>query len=39
MSVDVQMPATATIAPPGHYMLFLLDGNAVPSEAAFIQLT
>lgn len=37
-SVDVTMPATAAIAPPGYYMLFLVDGAAVPSEARFVQL-
>src|SRR6185312_3101021 len=29
----------ANIAPPGFYMLFLLDSDGVPSKAAFIQLT
>jgi hypothetical protein len=37
-SVDVQLPATPTIAPPGHYMIFILNGMGVPSEASFIQI-
>ena len=37
-SIDIQIPATANIAPPGYYMLFLLDGSKVPSEAAFIRI-
>jgi hypothetical protein len=35
--VDVQLPVTAAIAPPGHYMLFLVNGSGVPSEAAFLR--
>ena len=37
-SIDVQMPATASIAPPGPYMLFLVDPSGVPSEAQFIRI-
>ena len=36
-SLDVQIPANANQAPPGHYMLFLLNGNGVPSVAKIIQ--
>jgi plastocyanin len=36
--VDVQLPATAAIAPPGHYLLFLLNAAGVPSEAAFLRI-
>jgi plastocyanin len=36
--VDVRMPADAQIAPPGWYMLFLVDTSGVPSEAHWIQL-
>ena len=32
-------PANGTIAPPGYYMLFLVDSAGVPSKASFIQLT
>jgi hypothetical protein len=31
-------PANANVAPPGHYMLFILSGNGVPSVAKIIQL-
>jgi hypothetical protein len=37
-SVDVQLPADGAIAPPGPYMLFIVDGDRIPSEAQFIQL-
>jgi plastocyanin len=37
--VDVHTPATATIAPPGYYMLFLLNGSGVPSPAAFMRIS
>jgi plastocyanin len=36
--VDVQVPATASIAPPGHYLLFLVNAAGVPSEAAFVRI-
>lgn len=32
-------PANANLAPPGHYMLFILSGNGVPSVAKIIQLS
>jgi hypothetical protein len=32
-------PPSGNIAPPGYYMLFLLDSAGVPSVAQFIQLT
>ena len=37
-SVDVRMPASTQIAPPGWYMLFLVDTSGVPSEAHWIRL-
>jgi Galactose oxidase-like, Early set domain/Fibronectin type III domain/Glyoxal oxidase N-terminus len=37
--LNVQMPSSATIAPPGNYMLFILNSAGVPSEASFIHLT
>jgi hypothetical protein len=37
-SVSVTAPASRNLAPPGHYMLFLLNGNGVPSEARIIRL-
>ena len=35
--VTVPTPASANIAPPGLYMLFVVDGDGVPSEAAIVQ--
>ena len=35
----VTAPAGANLAPPGAYMLFLIDGDGVPSEARFVSLT
>jgi hypothetical protein len=35
--LTVTAPAGGTLAPPGHYMLFLLGGNGVPSKARIIQ--
>jgi hypothetical protein len=31
-------PANANLAPPGHYMLFLIDDNGVPSVARIVRL-
>jgi hypothetical protein len=31
-------PPDPHVAPPGYYMLFLLDGNGTPSKAAFVHL-
>jgi hypothetical protein len=35
-TLSVQMPA-AGVAPPGHYMLFILNASGVPSLASFIH--
>ncbi len=32
-------PANANLAPPGYYMLFLLDADGTPSKARFVRLT
>jgi len=32
-------PANALLAPPGYYMLFLVNNNGVPSVAPILQLT
>ena len=32
-SLTVQTPASAALAPPGNYMLFIVNGNGVPSVA------
>jgi len=37
-SLTLEAPPNANIAPPGYYMLFLLNAEGVPSEAQFIQL-
>jgi hypothetical protein len=37
-TLDVQAPANANLAPPGYYMLFILDGNGVPSVASIVKL-
>jgi hypothetical protein len=37
-SLSVSAPADGGTAPPGYYMLFLVDSSGVPSEAKFIAL-
>ena len=37
-SLNVQAPANSSIAPPGYYMLFVLNGNGVPSMAEFVRM-
>ena len=37
-SILVTAPASANLAPPGHYMLFLIDANGVPSVARIIRI-
>jgi hypothetical protein len=37
--LSVTAPPDGKIAPPGYYMLFLIDGAGVPSVAQFVQLT
>ncbi len=34
---EIKAPATAQIAPPGYYMLFILDANRVPSVGRIIK--
>ena len=36
--LNIQGPANSNIAPPGPYMLFLVDTNGVPSVAPFVRL-
>src|SRR5262249_14323763 len=38
-TLSLTTPPDGSIAPPGYYMLFLLDSAGVPSKAGFIQLT
>jgi len=37
-SLNVQAPGNANIAPPGYYMLFVVNGSGVPSVAKFVQM-
>ena len=37
--LNVTMPANANLAPPGYYMLFILNGSGVPSVASIIQIS
>jgi plastocyanin len=38
-SVDVLAPPDGNVAPPGHYLLFIIDGARVPSVGNWIRLT
>jgi hypothetical protein len=38
-SLTVTAPPNGNIAPPGYYMLFLLNGRGVPSMAKFLELS
>ncbi|HSV82249.1 MAG TPA: galactose oxidase-like domain-containing protein [Ramlibacter sp.] len=38
-AVQVTAPANGNIAPPGHYLLFLVDTNGVPSIGSIVQLS
>ena len=37
--LNVTMPANANIAPPGYYMLFILNGSGVPSVGSIVQMS
>jgi hypothetical protein len=37
-SLAVQSPANANLAPPGDYMLFIVNTSGVPSVAHFVQI-
>ncbi len=37
--LNITAPANGNLAPPGHYMLFLVNNNGVPSVASIIRLT
>jgi hypothetical protein len=37
--LEVDVPADANLAPPGNYMLFLVNTNGVPSVAPFVTVT
>ncbi len=38
-SLSLQAPANANLAPPGYYMLFLVNSAGVPSVAPFVQVS
>jgi hypothetical protein len=38
-TLSVTAPPNSNVAPPGYYMLFLLNSSGVPSVATFMQLT
>ena len=38
-TLNLTSPPSGNIAPPGYYMLFLLDGTGVPSKAKIIQIS
>ncbi len=38
-TLGLATPPNGNVAPPGYYLLFLLDAAGVPSKAAFLQLT
>jgi hypothetical protein len=37
-SLTVQTPLNGNVAPPGHYMLFIVDTNGVPSVATMLKI-
>ncbi|MGH8610637.1 MAG: galactose oxidase-like domain-containing protein [Gammaproteobacteria bacterium] len=37
--MKVTPPANSNIAPPGHYMLWVVDSLGVPSQARIIRIT
>src|SRR5206468_11436168 len=37
-TLSVTAPNNANVTPPGHYMLFILNGQAVPSVATIVQI-
>lgn len=36
--IELNLPASRYVAPPGHYLLFLVDSNGVPSTGEIIKL-
>jgi len=37
-TVNVQTPANGNLAPPGHYLFFILDTNGVPSLGSIVNI-
>jgi hypothetical protein len=38
-TLTVTVPANRNLSPPGHYMLFVVDANGVPSIARIIRIS
>lgn len=38
-TIEIEAPAHGNIAPPGYYMLFIVNNQGVPSEARFVMIT
>jgi len=38
-TLGLAVPGEATIVPPGYYMLFIVDDQATPSVARWVQVT
>jgi hypothetical protein len=38
-TLDIMAPASANVAPPGDYLLFIVNGNGVPSVGNVVRLT
>jgi NADPH-dependent ferric siderophore reductase len=38
-TLTITAPANANLSPPGHYMLFVVDANGVPSIAKIIRIS
>jgi hypothetical protein len=38
-TVSITTPPNANLAPPGHYMLFIVNGNGVPSVGSIVQVS
>src|SRR5262249_7261671 len=38
-TLSLTSPPNGNVAPPGYYMLFLIDNTGVPSKAQFVQLS
>jgi hypothetical protein len=36
--LTVQAPSSSNLAPPGYYMLFIVNANGVPSVAAMVNI-
>jgi hypothetical protein len=37
-ALNITAPSDQNVTPPGHYMLFILNGSGVPSVAKIIQI-